>query len=205
MPSAIRSALDAAAWFEARAGRDRVRLPPLKLQRLLYFAQAFFAARNKGRRLMPAVFVAGDLGPVEPNLYLILENGLPDLVEPPLAPEVEDCLEDIWRRFGAKEIEELDRLVETDGLYRPAFDKAKNSEITLERMAAAYRRLGRGGKAAAPKPPAKKREAPPPVGTPPENQEVRFTADGRSVTRWAPKRRVDGPTIKLKTKTARKA
>lgn len=205
MPLAIRSALDAAAWFEARAGRDRVRVPPLKLQRLLYFAQAFFAARHGGRRLMPAIFVAGDLGPVEPNLYLILEGGLPDLIEPPLAPEVEDCLEDIWRRFGTKDIEELDKLVETDGLYRPAFEKSKNSEIGLEDMATAYRRLGRGRKPAAAKPAARKREAAPPVGTPPEDQEVRFTADGRSVTRWAPKRRVDGPTIKLTTKTPRKA
>ncbi|MCW0231964.1 MAG: hypothetical protein OJJ21_00010 [Ferrovibrio sp.] len=30
---------------------------------------------------------------------------------------------------------------------------------------------------------------------PPDSQEVRFTADGRSVTRWRPKRRVEGPTI----------
>ena len=30
---------------------------------------------------------------------------------------------------------------------------------------------------------------------PPDNQEVRFTADGRSVTRWRPKRRVAGPTV----------
>lgn len=30
---------------------------------------------------------------------------------------------------------------------------------------------------------------------PPDSQEIRFTADGRSVTRWKPKRRVDGPTL----------
>lgn len=188
MPAAIRSALDVAAWFDQRAARDGARLAPVKLQRLLYFAQGFYAARHDGRRLMPAVFVAGELGPIEPNLYLILETGLPEV--PAVAPtaEVAAFLEDVWHYLGSRPIEDLDRQLDADGAYAAAVRRGKNAEISLREMALACRRLGSGA--------ARPNEAAP-AAAPPADQEVRFTADGRSVTKWAPKRRVDGPTIKL--------
>ncbi len=190
MPAAIRSALDVAAWFDQRAARDGARLAPVRLQRLLYFAQGFYAARHDGRRLMPAVFVAGELGPIEPNLYLILENGLPEIPAVTPTDEVAAFLEDVWHYLGAKSIEDLDRQLAADSAYVAAANRGKNAEITLREMALACRRLGSGAAR-----PGGAGEA-----APPADQEVRFTADGRSVTKWVPKRRVDGPTIKLASK-----
>lgn len=189
MPSAIRSALDVAFWFEARAERGGLRLAPVKLQALLYLAQASYAAAKDGRRLMPSVFVAGPVGPVEPNLYVILELGLPKIVPAMPSREVEACLAHVWRRFGRLSAADLSRLIAAD---RHAVGKAvKNREISLDEMAAAYRRMLGVGAVPADEPrPARSEPAP-------AEQPVGITADGRMVTKWRPKRRVDGPTIKL--------
>jgi len=78
----------------------------------------------------------------------------------------------------------------------PFEDEVKAKIEQYERSSPALGRVIRGqqprqpGKAAAPDSGSTLAHA-----SPPENQEIRFTADGRSVTRWRPKRRVPGPTI----------
>ncbi len=197
MPSAIRSALDVAVWFEARAEQGGFRLAPLKLQALLYLAQATYAGAKDGRRLMPSLFVAGPVGPVEPNLYVILELGLPNIVPATPSREVEACLSHIWRRFGRLSAADLGRLIEADGQGANRLNEVKNREIPLSEMAAVYRRLCGAGEVPTDDPPPAPAAQPPSL-VPPDDQPIRFTADGRSVTKWRPKRRVHGPpTIKL--------
>ena len=61
-PPAARTALDVAIWFLDRARTDDSHLPFQKLHRLLYLAQSLFAARTGGL-LMPAIFLAEEVGP----------------------------------------------------------------------------------------------------------------------------------------------
>ena len=63
----VESTFDVALWFQDRARREDTNLQAQKLQRLLYLAQSYYSAMNYGRKLMPAVFVAQEMGPIEPN------------------------------------------------------------------------------------------------------------------------------------------
>ena len=67
-PPAVRSALEVALWYQARAAEAGGSLSARKLQCLLYLSQALYAAAQSGRKLMPATFVAGPDGPTEPTL-----------------------------------------------------------------------------------------------------------------------------------------
>lgn len=76
MPAAsVTSAFDSALWFMDRALSDREYLPPQKPHRLVYLAQAYFSVLSHGQALMPAVSVAEEMGPVEPNIYRAFDHG----------------------------------------------------------------------------------------------------------------------------------
>src|SRR3546814_18975840 len=86
MPSAaVESTLDVALWFLDRARREDSNLHAQKLQRLLYLAQGYYAAGFHGRKLMPATFVAHELGPVEPTVFRLFELGVTNvtMTDPP--------------------------------------------------------------------------------------------------------------------------
>ena len=75
---------------------------------------------------------------------------------------------------------QLGRLIAADGLWRATLERGTNSEITTDAMRRAY----------APARSAAERMTPKRGST--ENA-VRFTADGRMVLKWAPKRRIEKP------------
>ena len=81
MIPASATSLDVAVWFLDRARADDTYLQPRKLQCLLFLAQAHFAAAYGGRPLMPSFFIVDEGGPMDPNLYRILENGRPDFIQ----------------------------------------------------------------------------------------------------------------------------
>lgn len=138
MPAAVDSTLDVVFWFLDRALDDREYLQPQKLHRLLYLAQAYYAVANYGRKLVPAVFVADEMGPIEPTTFRIFENGRPQL-QPRRVPEpVEHFLDSIWRRFGPHSTEHLTRLVCGHPPYAEALRKGMRAEITLESMRQFY-------------------------------------------------------------------
>jgi hypothetical protein len=192
---------------------------------------------------MPATFLVGDDGPIEPTLDLVFQAGIENPWSPSLSETAEAFLEGFWKRFGALPAVALHKLVVGDPAWRKAQENGPGSEIHVETHRSP------SGKAAKPSAAAstvrQQVELPPfeeelrakiaehaggamhpltramrgqPVkspngkaqagrtasvaeavghlrAAPPDSQEVRFTADGRSVTRWRPKRRVDGPTI----------
>ena len=86
MVPAVRSTMDVALWMLARAESAGEHLQPQKLQRLLYVAHAHYAGEQNSK-VMPATFLATKLGPVEPNIYHLFENGTPDvrMADPPAA------------------------------------------------------------------------------------------------------------------------
>lgn len=119
--SVVESTIDVAVWFLDRARLDDNYPQAQKLQRLLYIAFGLYGAQYHGRKLMPATFVAHELGPIEPNVFRLFKAGRPKLDEPKVPAEVEHFLEDIWRRFNAHPIDRLTHLVTQHEAYQSAF------------------------------------------------------------------------------------
>lgn len=253
MVPATRSGIDVSFWLLERAAGERIAMSLPKLRWLLYLAQAHYAIARDGAKLMPATFLVGDDGPIEPTLDLVFQAGIENPWSPTLSDTAAAFLEGFWKRFGALPAIALHKLVIGDPAWRKAQENGPGSEIAVDLHRAAAPRpavaTGRalahpaanGGRRQPFAPPA---ELPPfeeavrqkiaehaidaahPLtravrtaqparpgqqpqartasvqeaaghlrAAPPDSQEVRFTADGRSVTRWRPKRRVEGPTI----------
>ncbi|MBT3558320.1 MAG: hypothetical protein HN644_03545 [Rhodospirillales bacterium] len=135
MAADVNSAFDVAFWFADTALAENEYLQPQKLQRLLFIAQAYYAVAFPKRKLMPALFVADELGPVEPNVFLAFSRGRPDVdVELFLPHDVDTFLSSIWRRFGHYEMERLNELTNETLAYKQARDRAHRAEITIEAM-----------------------------------------------------------------------
>lgn len=201
---ALKTTLAAVGWFRFAAEQDGVRLQPRKMQLLLYMAQGLYAAANDGRALVPSRFVAGSLGPSDPNLYAVLEQGEPD---PPkeIDARAEACLKLIYRKFAKLPVDQIDGFVDNDGIFLDVREAAPGAEIPLEQMADAYRRtfIEPAAQQAGEQPaPAKPAEVMPPAPAraraakaPDDGPELpdgvpKVITGGKAVKRWAPKRRI---------------
>lgn len=141
MPADVDNAFDIAFWFADTALNENEYLQPQKLQRLLFLSQAYYAVAYEGRKLMPAVFVADDRGPLEPNLFMAFSKGRPDVdAELFLPHEVEGFLQAIWRRFGHFSVERLNRLCNETTAYRKARKRGHRAEITVDSMRLSFAR-----------------------------------------------------------------
>ena len=183
MAHAVESAFEVAFWYDDTALKYNEYLQPQKLQKLLFLSQAYFAVAFGGAKLMPAVFVAEELGPVEPTIYKAFSKGKPDIdVDLFLSQGVEAFLAGIWRRFGNQSSERLTKLTRECEAYRRAYGKGRRTEITLEAMHLSF---------------ARARE------TPGLDQvikpQVMRTQTGRpvAVKAWTPKRRPAAPPTQL--------
>lgn len=135
-PAAVRSAFDVAMWFSDRARVTGRRLQPMALQQLLFLAQAWYAAAHGGRALMPATFVAEELGPVEPNVHAAFSRGHPALdLELPLPVAAEAVLERVWKGFGTMTGEQLLRLTTALPAVRAAASRCRRAPIPLADIA----------------------------------------------------------------------
>lgn len=138
MPCAVDSTFDVAFWFLDRALDDKEYLQPQKLHRLLYLAQAYYAIAYNGRKLMPATFVADDLGPLEPTIYRAFELSRPAVDPRPMPENAEHFLDSIWRRFGPHSVTHLTKTLCNHPPYVEAYAKAPREEITLAAMVKFY-------------------------------------------------------------------
>jgi uncharacterized phage-associated protein len=135
MPFAVKSSLDVVLWFCDRALNDNEYLQPQKLHRLLYLAQAYFSVAYPGRKLMPAVFVVDELGPVEPTVFHVFAYGRPHMIEPfPISDQIENFLDSIWRRFGSSTADQLSKRLADHTPIAAAMAKGVGEEIPFEAM-----------------------------------------------------------------------
>ena len=171
MVPAVRSTLDVALWLMARADSAGERLQPQKLQRLLYLAQAHYAGAHDGAKLMPAVFLATELGPLEPNVYYLMQGGEPKMVYADPTAIVEEFLMGLWDRYGPRPAEDLLTTIAADGAYALALKGGRNTEITAEIMCAGY-----GGRSAV------KVKG----GAKPAPEPSYWTPEGKRATKWIP-------------------
>lgn len=174
MTPALKSAFDAALWFVDTALEYNEYLQPHKLQRLLFLSQAYFMVLYEGRLLMPACFVADEIGPVEPNVFAAFVNGRPNL-EPDifLPEEAEQLLSSVWRRFGHKSTNSLGDITNRTKAFKKALKKGHRTPIRNGDMMLSFAR-------------AESAPAPGQVVRP----KLHRTQDGRpvQVKAWAPRR-----------------
>lgn len=135
MPAEVNNAFDVAFFFADTALAENEYLQPQKLQGLLFLAQSYFAVAFKGRKLMPATFVADERGPLEPNVYIAFSKGRPEIDADLFLPaEVESFLDAIWRRFGHMSTDKLTRMSKATTAYRKARNRGHRAEIHLDEM-----------------------------------------------------------------------
>lgn len=141
MPSAVESIFDIAFWFSDTALNQNEYLQPQKLHRLMFLSQAYFSVAYGGKKLMPAVFIADDLGPIEPNVYKAFAKGRPDIdVDLFMPEEVEAFLESIWRRFGHLSPERLSQMTKETQAYTQAYKKGRRTEIAHQAIRLSFTR-----------------------------------------------------------------
>ena len=149
MPADLDSAFDVAFWFADQALNSNEYLQPQKLHRLLFLAQAYYAVAFAGRKLMPAVFVADEMGPIEPNLFRAFSRGRPDVdIELFMPPEIDSFLRNIWGRFGHLSADRLTRLTKRSEAYQKAHKRGRRAEIPLDLMRLSFTREEAGPAAA---------------------------------------------------------
>ena len=138
--AAVESAFDIAYWFVDRALNENEYIQPQKMHRLMYLAQAYFAVAYNGRTLMPTIFVADQMGPLEPNVFRACALQRPAIDTVPLPPLVDQFLDSIWRRFGSLSADSLSRQVNSHPPYQEALLKGARTMISLEAMINYYGR-----------------------------------------------------------------
>ena len=135
MTKKVNSAFDIAFYFIEKSEVDNQYLQPQKLQSLLFLSQAYFALVARGQKLMPAVFVADERGPLEPNVYLAFSKGRPDIdLTSGLPREIEVFLDSIWRRYGHLSTNNLIDITKQNSAYKAAKDRGPRGEIFLKEM-----------------------------------------------------------------------
>jgi uncharacterized phage-associated protein len=145
MPATVDSAFAIAFWFADKALSRDDYLRPQKLQTLMFLAQAYYAVRHPQGKLMPAVFVADELGPIEPNVYVAFSNGRPRIdMDFQLSDTAEAVVADVWRRFGHLSSDHLTRLSKRTPAYKQAFQRGVREEISLEAMRQSFSRASSG-------------------------------------------------------------
>jgi uncharacterized phage-associated protein len=137
-PTAVESCFEVACWFLDRAVEDGEYLQPQKLHRLMFLAQAYFGVLQNGAKLMPATFIAGDEGPIEPTIFRIFARGRPTVDLRPVDETPRHILDSIWRQFGAHSTEHLNKLVRRHPPYADALNAAPGTEIVFETMVDFY-------------------------------------------------------------------
>lgn len=140
MPADVNNAFDVSIFFDDMANQDGTYLQPQKLQRLLFLSQAYYAVAFD-RKLMPAVFVADELGPIEPNIFMAFSRGRPDIdVELFLPYEAQSFLENIWQRFGSYSVERLNEITNETTAFKKALERGTRAEIPLSEMKNSFKR-----------------------------------------------------------------
>jgi uncharacterized phage-associated protein len=113
-----------ADWFIRFAHEVGDPITNLRLQKLMYYAQAWYLALH-GRRLMPAEFQAWVHGPVCQPLYQRFRgytwNPITEAVDAPdLPPGVETHLREIMEVYGGFSAWDLERLTHAEAPWQKA-------------------------------------------------------------------------------------
>lgn len=179
-PPAARSTLDIALWFQSRSESAGEALSQRKLHLLLYLAQAHYAAEHDGQKLMPAVFLALDAGPVEPNILQLFASGRCTLPGNDPSFGLETYLHEVWARYGRKTGEQIAAVIARDGVWKAVLARGPRLEIPFEAL---FRGYGGVAKAA---PAAERAAEAADSSESPRKEKEYWTLDGRRAQKWVP-------------------
>ena len=121
------SSLDVAYWFINKAKQENIYLETEKLQHLLFLAQNQYALEQKGKMLMPCLFLCGDDGFFEPTLKKIFAQGRPILHLTQLTQNVTSFLEKIWQEFKELSIAQIRYIIMQKPIYTKCREQGINS------------------------------------------------------------------------------
>lgn len=133
-------ALDIAYWFVNRSIQDvnaeiGEYVSPLKLQKLLYYAQGCYGAL-KGEKLFNDKISHWDHGPVVGNVYYEFkkykDSGVEDQYEISIDSETEAVLEEVYKSFGKFSAWGLREMTHQETPWR---ETASGEEITFDKIA----------------------------------------------------------------------
>jgi uncharacterized phage-associated protein len=147
LPMAIAKTNEIADWFIRFAHELSDPITNLRLQKLMYYAQAWYLALH-GERLIPDTFEAWVHGPVIPSLYERFSayrwNPISeDVPEPRLPAEVEDHLREVDAAYGGLLTWDLERMARAEDPWVYARgglppDEHSTNVISEERMKLFY-------------------------------------------------------------------
>jgi uncharacterized phage-associated protein len=139
--------------FLTLANRDGKPIDPMKLQKLIFYANGYFIAENDGNPLVNEYFEAWDYGPVVPTVYYEFREYKDrpikrlaytwdrklsrSIVAPqPVGDAVaEAVIEWVWRSYGDFTGPELSSMTHKDGTpWSEARKRASNSGMRNERL-----------------------------------------------------------------------
>jgi hypothetical protein len=90
---------------------------------------------------MPAVFIADEMGPIEPNIYTAFSKGRPEVDARLFLPhDVETFLDGIWRRFGHHSTDRLNKMTKETSAFKQAYRRGNRAEIPLDDMRLSFAR-----------------------------------------------------------------
>lgn len=143
-----------ADWFIVRSREVGDPITNLKLQKLVYYAQAWYVALYD-KPLVRDEFQAWLHGPVSPRLYHRFKAARwrpieDEITEPELPPEVKEHLEEIMEQYGGFSAWDLERLTHTETPWIEArkdvpSDANCENPISLDAMRSYYSSLLRDG------------------------------------------------------------
>jgi uncharacterized phage-associated protein len=121
--------------------QEREGLTNLKLQKILYFAQAYYLAKL-GKPLFQDSIEAWEYGPVVPEVYHKFKKHKSDPIieekdKSKISPEDKEYLNKIWESFGGYSTSRLIDISHAHTPWKVAY-KNTNKQITLEALSDYY-------------------------------------------------------------------
>lgn len=136
---------DVATYLLRLADRDRIGIDHLKLQKLVYYAQAFHLG-SEGTPLFPDRLHAWRYGPVSPDLWSRYRYRRGYIAPPthPVAPSLshqeQDVVELVYERFRESSGSDLVRRTHSEAPWRQAMERSRDggSEVISHESMRAY-------------------------------------------------------------------
>jgi uncharacterized phage-associated protein len=136
-------AIDVAAYLIQKAHDDNVQdMTPLKLQKLLYFAQGWYLAIHKVPLFKDRIF-AWEYGPVIDSVYQRYKNGPVANITPDMslgnAKNITDSrakkvLNEMWKRYGKETAFALVGMTHVSKPWKDAYHDPLDDEINVKEI-----------------------------------------------------------------------
>jgi uncharacterized phage-associated protein len=119
-------------------------ITPLKLQKLLYYSQAYHLVLLEAKKLFDNVIQAWDYGPVVPEIYHKYSSQpttvltLDASVDIDLKQESIEIVDEVINAYGQFSATRLIELTHREAPWKEAYARGRNSEIDTNRMQEFY-------------------------------------------------------------------